>query len=284
MKDKSKQVDFILKVILVFNLLVVLIKVYIGTVAQSLSILGDAVHSGVDSINNIIGIWAIAVAAKPPDKDHQYGHAKFETLGALAVVLFLAVASFELIEKSITRFMQPQELPIIDWLVITMLSVTLIINIFVWAYEKRMGKKLDSQLLLADAEHTWSDILITLSILLSTYFIMQGYYILDPILGIVIAFIIAKSAWKILNRTVPILVDEAWIGRADLEELVLSVDKVSELVDIKSRKGQDIPYIEMAIRFDTDSLSEAHELSHDIENMIIERFGQAKVTIHIEPV
>lgn len=230
-----------------------------------------------------MGLTLIGIASEPPDKEHPYGHGKFETLGAMAIVAFLAVASFELIEKSIMRFMTPTNLPIIDQTVILFLVGTLIINIFVWAYEKHAGKKYNSEFLQADAEHTFSDILITASILGSTFFILKGYYILDPILGIVIALIILKSAWQILKRTVPILVDEVWIDPSEIETIALSVDKVAECSSIKSRRGHVQGFIEMIVSFKTDSLAEAHELSHEIEHRIVEKFGDCEVTVHIEP-
>ena len=193
LSNNSKAVNQVLLVILGLNLLVLAIKFYIGLKTQSLSIIADGIHSGIDSLNNVIALVMIAIAAEPPDKDHPYGHSKFETLGALAVVAFLAIASFELIEKSIMRFLNPMELPQIDHWTIGLLVLTLIINLCVWLYERAAAVKYSSQLLAADAEHTFSDILITISILASTYFIIQGYYILDPILGIVIAAVIARS-------------------------------------------------------------------------------------------
>lgn len=281
--DKYAKVNFILKAILVLNVFVLLVKLYIGLSSKSLSILGDAVHSGVDSLNNVIGICMVTFASKPPDKEHPYGHQKFETLGALGVVAFLAIASFELIEKSIMRFFQPADLPIIETQTIVLLCVTLIINIAVWWFEKKAGEKYDSEFLIADAEHTFSDVLITSAILASTFFILKGFYILDPILGIIVAIVILRSGWEILSRSVPILVDEAWVDPHEIESLVMSIDKAASCENIRSRKGHIESFIEMTVKFSTDSLSEAHALSHEVENKILEKFGDAQVTIHIEP-
>ncbi len=281
--SNPKAVNRVLYGILVLNLLVLGIKFWIGFKAGSLSIIADGVHSGVDSLNNIIALAMIAIAAEPPDKDHPYGHSKFETLGALAVVAFLAIASFELIEKSVVRFLHPAALPHIDWLTIEMLALTLVINIGVWLYERRAARKYNSQLLMADAEHTFSDILITISILASTYFILQGYYILDPILGVVIAGVIARSGFMILRKTIPILVDEAWLFPADIEAVLADLPQVRGFSDLRSRQVHDERFLEMSVQFATDSLREAHELSHKIEERIIARYGVAQVTIHVEP-
>lgn len=281
----SLTVDRILKVILVLNLAVLGVKLFAGLQSKSLSIIGDAVHSGIDGLNNIVAIFIISLASQPPDKDHPYGHGKFETLGALAIVAFLAIASFELVEKSIMRFFHPLNLPDVDFLTLWLLFGTLIVNIFVWAYEKNAGIRYGSELLLADAEHTWSDILITISILISTFVILKwDFYVLDPIFGIIVAAVIFRSGMQILQRTVPILVDEAWITPDDVKHIVLSIDKVAAFEDFRSRKGQGRRYVEMTVKFDTDSLTEAHHLSHEIERKILEKYGEAEVTIHIEPV
>ncbi|MDA0772630.1 MAG: cation diffusion facilitator family transporter [Cyanobacteria bacterium] len=281
--SSSSKVSLILKWILVLNLIVFGIKLFIGLKAHSLSILGDAVHSGIDSFNNIIGLVMIRLAAQPPDQKHPYGHAKFETLGALAVVAFLAITSFELLEKSVMRFFNPGDYPHIDRMTIYLLLVTLVINIFVWLYESRAGKKLNSQLLQADAAHTFSDILVTVSILCSVFFIARGYLWLDPFLGIVIAVVIVRGGWKILKQTVPLLVDEAWIREHEINDLIMSTDKVVSYADLRSRKGNHHAFVEMTVRFDTDSLKEAHDLSHQIETKIVDKFGKAEVLIHIEP-
>lgn len=282
--NQSKKVQNIIKGILVLNVLVLAIKLYIGIESQSLSIIGDAVHSGVDSLNNVMGLSMVYIASRPPDKDHPYGHEKFETLGSIAIVAFLGVASFELIEKSIMRFLEPAKLPIIDQTTIILLLVTLVINIFVWLYERNAGYKYNSEFLKADAEHTFSDVLITISILASMYFILKGYYFLDPILGIIIALIILRSAWEIIQRTVPILVDEVWLDPKEVEEIVYSIEKARACENIKSRKSQMGGFVEMTVKFDTDSLTEAHDLSHQIEHKIQEKYGESQVTIHIEPV
>lgn len=281
--NTKPQVKKILKAILVLNIIVAAVKFFIGFKSGSLSIIGDAAHSSIDSVNNIVALVAIKIASEPADDNHPYGHNKFETLGALAIVAFLAITSFELIEKSIVRFFNPVELPNIDWLTISLLAATLIVNIFVWAYEKMAAKKYQSELLNADAAHTFSDILVTVSILISVFFIAKGYFWLDPVLTLFIAMIILYSGWEIIQSTVPILVDEAWIQESDIRELILETDKVVTFHNFRSRKVHDHAFVELAVKFDTDSLSEAHALSHKIEHKIIKKFGKAHITVHVEP-
>lgn len=273
----------ILKAILVLNILVALVKFFIGFRSGSLSIMGDAAHSSIDSLNNVVALVMIRIASEPPDDDHPYGYNKFETLGALAIVAFLAITSFELIEKAIVRFFNPVELPHIDSMTLYLLFATLAVNVFVWLYEKSAAKKYKSEILRADAAHTFSDILVTISILISVFFIAKGYFWLDPVLTLIIALIILYSGWEIIQSTVPILVDEAWVSENEVKDLILQTDKVIDFYGFRSRTVHNHAFAELSVKFNTDSLQEAHDLSHEIERKIIDKCGQAKITIHIEP-
>ncbi len=280
----SGEVNKILKWILFFNLLVAGIKFFVGFSAMSLGIIGDAIHSTIDGLNNVIGLVAIKLASGPADSKHHYGRAKYEAIGALAVVIFLAIAGFELIEKSIERFLHPNSYPDIDSTTINLLLVTLGINLLVWIYENHQAQKLDSHLLKADAAHTFSDILITISILLGIFLISQGYSWVDPFLGLIIAIIIFKSSFSIFRESVPMLVDEAWLQASDLEDLVLQIPKVLRFSGFRSRRNPREAFIEMTVNFDTDSLTEAHNISHHIEDEIKNKYGEkTQVIIHLEP-
>jgi cation diffusion facilitator family transporter len=180
--------------------------------------------------------------------------------------------------------MSPSDYPQIDNLTINLLLVTLLINFGVWFYESRMATRLGSYLLKADAAHTFSDILVTISILASLFFISHGCLWLDPILGLLIALLIFKSAFEILKATIPMLVDEAWLQPDDVEDLVLDVAKVIGFENFKSRRNHKDFFIEMTVSFDTDSLTEAHNLSHQIVANIKDKFGaRTQVIIHLEP-
>ncbi|NQY80837.1 MAG: cation transporter [Candidatus Caenarcaniphilales bacterium] len=278
---KVKQV---LRTVLILNIIVFLAELFAGIKANSISIIANSMHSGIDGLNNVVLFFLVKIAAEPADEKHHYGHSKFETLGALAVVAFLGITCVEIVEKSITRFFNHEEQIVnIDSLTIWILFITMGINFFVFFYERHCAKKYNSQVLKADSAHTFSDILVTVSILIGSIFISQGYDWLDPLLGLFIAAVIANSGWQIIQENVPILVDEAWIQEKEVKDLILKTPKVKSYRYFRSRKGADIGYIDVVIVFDTDSLAEAHDLAHLIEAKIINQFGLAKINIHIEP-
>ncbi len=273
----------VLWIILVLNLIVLLIKIFAGIITRSLSILGDAAHSAADTLNNLVGLVILKFASEPPDKNHPYGHGKFETLAAFAIIVFLAIASVEIIHGSLNRLVHPVELPLFKKEVVWLLVITLVINIVVWIYERNKGKELKSALLIADSSHTGSDVLITLSVLGSQIFIAKGMYWIDPIVAIIIAGFIAKAGYEIVTNTAPILVDEAWLDPKLVKESVMSIKDVVDCYDIYSRRGPYSAFIECKIKVIPKDLYTAHQVADQVEEKLKNEFGNCKVTVHVEP-
>src|SRR5258708_7323965 len=135
------------------NLAVVVAKLYIGVVSGSLPVMGDALHSSVDSLYNVLGPIVIRVAARAPDEDHPYGHGKFETLGALAIVVFLSITCFELVRNAVQKLLSGGHAVVVTDLGLVVLLVTLGINGLGAWYENRRGHELSSALLIAHPAH-----------------------------------------------------------------------------------------------------------------------------------
>lgn len=279
----SHETKKVLWLILFLNAIVLFIKIFAGIVTSSLSILGDAAHSAADTLNNFVGLIVMRYATEPPDRQHPYGHGKFETLAAFGIVIFLAVACVEIVQGAIGRIIHPVELPLFKKEIVWLLIFTLLINIIVWIYERNKGKILKSDLLIADSSHTASDILITLSVLGSQIFIAQKMYLIDPIVAIMISIFIAKAGYEILSRTVPILVDAVWLDPKNIKKSVLSVQDVTDCYDIYSRRGPDLAFIECKIKVKPKDLYTAHQTADKVEEKLKEDFGRCKITVHVEP-
>src|SRR5207244_10466762 len=138
---------------LVANILVVIAKASIGVLAGSLAVIGDAVHSSVDAVYNVLGLFVVRVAARAPDDEHPYGHGKFETLGALAIVVFLSITGFELVRSAIGHLQSGGHAIRVSDLGLVLLLATLLTNVVVAWYENARGRELSSELLIADAAH-----------------------------------------------------------------------------------------------------------------------------------
>src|SRR5262245_48756697 len=153
--------------VLVLNLVVVAIKLIVGLRTGALSVLGAALESSLDLLNNIVGMILVTVAARAPDETHPYGHAKFETLGALAIVTFLSISCFELLREGVLQLRRADSPNPPSILEVVLVGLTLAINAIVVVYERRRGRELSSSFLMADAAHTHSDLYVTLLALAS---------------------------------------------------------------------------------------------------------------------
>src|SRR5256885_3232667 len=205
---RSPAVRRVLSYVLVLNVFVVLVKLVVGVRTGSLTVLGAALESALDTLNNLIGMVLVSIEARAPDEDHPYGHDKFETLGALGIVGFLSISCFELMREGVTSLLSGGSTTHAAPTDAAIVVATLFVNAFVVWYERRRGTQLESAFLLADAEHTRSDILVTLLALASLFLGRHGGRPLDAILAIPAAPIIAFRGWAILPPPIPLLVGQ----------------------------------------------------------------------------
>ena len=281
----SPQVQRTLAVVLALNALVAVVKIAIGVRTGALTVLGAALESGLDMLNNIIGMMLVAVASRAPDEDHPYGHDKFETVGALGIVGFLSISCFELLREGFGALLSRQAPRGASATDIGLIVSTLVVNMFVVWYERRRGRELGSMFLLADAAHTSSDILVTVMALLSLSLSQMQWPWLDAVLAIAVALIIARSGLHILRESIPILVDERAIDAAELRAVVSGVPEVRDVRSVRSRftaSGQLFAEVTVAVPGEA-SVDEAHNLADAVEAAIEREFGTSQVTVHIEP-
>src|SRR5882762_2316087 len=135
--DRSRAVRRVLAGLLVANVAVLVAKAAVGVLAGSLAVLGDAAHSSVDAAYNVLGLVVVRVAAREPDEDHPYGHGKFETLGALAIVVFLSVTCFELMRSAIGHLLDGGHTIDVTDFQLALLVLTLGVNVLITWYEHR---------------------------------------------------------------------------------------------------------------------------------------------------
>jgi len=283
--DRHAAVRRVLWAVLLANLAVIIAKVWIGLRSGSLAVLGDAAHSGVDALNNVVGLAAVKAASAPPDEEHPYGHAKFEVLGALAVVAFLSITCFELVSAAIGRLLGDPASPRLEPLTFAVLLGTMAVNVAVAWTENRAGKRLNSVLLKADARHTGSDVLVTASVLGGLFIVSRGWTAADAWLGIVVALLIAHSGWEILKQAIPSLVDQAAIDAARIRRFVSDVAGVRDVTEVRSRGDlEGAAFVELTIEVDGDRTVEAgHEVADAVERRLVDDAGFSAAVVHVEP-
>lgn len=283
--DHRSAVRRVLVITLLLNLLVALIKSVVGVWTGSLSLLSDALHSVTDSANNVLGLLTNQLASPHPDRDHPYGHQKYEAIGALGIAAFLGIACFEIIQHAVERLITGGDPVTISAIALWIMLGVLGINIFVAFYERRVGLQLGSKILIADAHHTMSDVWITISVLGGLVGIWLGWYWLDVVMAFPVSVLVFKSGWDVLRENLPWLVDEMAIAPEAVHATVMQVPGVLNCHEIASRGllGRQI-FIDMHLVVEPKSVEEAHNITECVEAILEKKYGPARVTIHIEPV
>jgi cation diffusion facilitator family transporter len=283
--DNRSTVRRVLVLTLVLNLFVMALKTFVGFSTGSLSLFADALHSLTDSANNVLGLVASRFSSPMPDRDHPYGHQKFEAIGALGIAAFLGVACFEIVQSAIERLLGTSKPVQIEGSQLWILLVVLGINIFVAYYERREGQRVNSPILIADAYHTMSDIWVTISVLIG----LLGIWIfnlqwLDIALALPVAILVLRSGWTVLKQNLPWLVDEVAIAPEAIHAIATSVPGVINCHDIASRGvvGRQ-SFIEMHVVVNAKDVETAHDITEAIEAKLAEKYSPVRIMIHIEP-
>ncbi|WP_346936520.1 cation diffusion facilitator family transporter [Clostridium sp.] len=283
--DNYKKIRKVLLIIFFANLLVALLKIVIGSLIKSSSITADGFHSLSDGSSNIVGLIGIGLASKPIDKDHPYGHKKFEMLSGLFIAVMLVFMGGKIIINGIVGFTVPKALSITPESLITIL-ITLFINILVSKYEYSIGKKLNSYILISDSLHTKSDIFVSLGVLTTLIGIKLGLPpIIDSIASLVVAGFILHAAYEIFISTSGILVDKAILDDEFIKNAISDFSEIKDIHNIRSRGSENNIFIDMHVMIDPKySVEDSHVLLHKIENKIREKTNNnTEVIIHVEP-
>jgi cation diffusion facilitator family transporter len=270
--------------LLVANLAVVVAKALAGWWAGSLAVLSDAVHSLTDAANNLVGIWLIRAAAKPPDREHPYGHAKLEPIGAFVVSAVMGVVAYEIGREAVLRLWAGATVSLaLTPLTFTVMLGTLAVNLLVVWYERRAGHQLGSPFLLADAQHTLSDVYVTVGVLVGLVGMWFGWTWLDPVVSLAVVAAVGWGAYHVLVTAINELMDTAAVEDEQLIALARQHPDVVEVRHVRSRGRGAYGFAELTLVFRHDDLRRAHATSDLLETQIRQMYGLAHITIHLEP-
>jgi cation diffusion facilitator family transporter len=263
------------------NLVVVVAKALVGFSTGSFAILGDAIHSLTDLANNVVALVVMHLAVAPPDREHPYGHRKFETLAVFGLASLLTVLAFELGMRALERGVYPVARH--GWGLALMLGV-LGVNITITLWQRYWAKRLNSHILRADAHHTLADVLTTVMVIVGWQGAARGYPWLDPVFALGVAVLVLYLAYGLFKHAVPVLVDSIAAEPEVLRDTVRQVAGVRKVHRIRSRWVGSAPSVDVVIAVDPAlSTVQAHAIADAIEAVLAEQFGMDDVTIHIEP-
>lgn len=281
---RAAEVSTVLYRVLVLNFAVAAAKIALGLTTGAVSVLSDGFHSLTDTASNIVAIIGVRVAGAPPDEDHPYGHRKFETMASVGILLFLLLVLMEVLSAAWDRFRTGGE-PSITALTFVVMGATFAVNLAVVFYERGAGARLQSEMLLADAHHTLSDLLTSATVIAALVGVQYGYAWLDPAAALIVAVFIGYACWEIFRSTSGILADRIVIPEEEIRDVVGSVPEVIGCHRIRTRGSADFVFLDLHIWMDAQMpLERAHSLSHVVKDRLMTRFPQIKdAIIHMEP-
>jgi cation diffusion facilitator family transporter len=282
--QRAAEIGRVLVRVLVLNLAVAFAKVTYGSWTGTVSILSDGLHSLTDATSNIIALVGIHSSRRPADASHPYGHRKFETLASAGILFFLLLVLVEVVRTAIGR-LRTGGVPDVTVLSFVVMTATLAVNLVVVTYESRAARRLGSEVLAADAHHTRSDVLTSLSVIAALAGVKLGFPILDAVAALLVAVFIGYACFGIAREASGVLADRVVLNIDEVQRVVTSVPETIGCHEIRTRGSADHAFLDLHVWFPGSMpLAEAHRLSHEVKDRLMAAFPSlADVIIHIEP-
>ncbi len=268
-------------------------KLVAGIVGRSGAMIADAIHSASDFATDIVVLAFVRISTKPRDDDHDWGHGKYETLGSLIIGVALAAVGVEVLvdsAKQIAAVAAGEVLPRPGMIAIVAAGVSIVAKELLYHYTVRVGRRLGSPSVVANAWHHRSDALSSIGALLgiaAAYLLGEKWRIADPIAAIVVAALIIKVAYDLCGTALADLLEKS-LSREQEEEILAIIAEIPEVStphNLRTRRiGSNIA-VEVHIRVEGEmSVLASHEITRKIESRLKERFGeQTYIAIHVEP-
>ncbi len=281
---RTRSVVGVLGFILGLNLAIALAKLLYGWRSHAIAIQADGLHSLLDAASNAMGIVAVVLARKPPDANHPYGHRKYETFAALGIALMMFAGCWEIAAASLERVRHPV-LPHVTPAGFVVLSTTIAVNVFVTIFERRAGRQLQSEILVADASHTGSDVLASVLVMLSLAASRLGVAWADVAAALIVVLLVLHAGYDVLRGTLSTLSDERRIEPQLIESAALEEAGVLEVHNVRSRGPLDDVHVDLHVLVDPQMpIASAHAIGHRVERRLRERWpALTDVVVHVEP-
>lgn len=269
------------------NAVIILLKIVAGILSGSISIISEAIHSFSDFLASVLTFFAVSRSSEPADKEHPFGHGKYEDMSGFIEGGLIILAGLYIIYESVKKLIWGYNLEFNSMLGIYVMAFAVIANFIVSSYLFYVAKKADSVSLYADAEHLRTDIFSSLGVLIGLILIkITGIVILDPIIAIIVAIIIIKAGYSISKETLNNLLDGS-LPEEDMKKIESILDNnisIKGYKDLKTRKVGQCKDIEITIFFEPNlTIAQCHKICDEIEEKIAKSFTNITIIIHPEP-
>lgn len=284
-RDRNRSIRTVLWAVLFLNVAVALAKLLYGIASHSAAMEADGFHSLFDGASNVIGLVGMWYAGRPADKDHPYGHDKFETFAAAVIGILLVVAGYTVGKGALDSLLGkglPTEVTTISFVI--MLG-TLAVNLFVTTWERRAGRRLGSEVLVADASHTLSDVMVSVGVIVSLVLVRLGFEMADGVVALLVAAAILRTAWGIFGGVLHTLGDAARLPADEVAAAARAVPGVVACHAVRTRGAESHVYVDLHVQVDPDTtVQRGHAIAHEVEGALRQAFGQiTDVVVHLEP-
>ena len=269
------------------NILLCIGKLLAGTLFGSIAIMADALNNLSDASSNVVSLIGFRLAAKAPDAEHPYGHARYEYLAGLVVSVTILAIGLSLLKESALKVLHPTPVAF-SWLSIGVLAASILVKLWLSGFNRAVGKKINSETLMATAADSRNDVLTTGAVLLSTILCsLTGYGIIDGIMGVGVAAFILWSGWGLVMDTLSPLLGESPSPELveHIEQTVMSYPGVLGVHDLMVHDygpGHQFASLHVEFPAETDPLT-AHDVIDNIENDFLKK-DRLQVTIHYDPI
>lgn len=246
-ETRAQSVKRIYLISLALNLVMLSLKLTVGIITGSLVMIADGLDSSLDAVANTIAIFVTRIAGTPPDEDHPYGHRRYETLAAMMVGGFLLLTASEIVQSSISRLLS-NTIPEIRIANFAIMALALCVNVGLFRLQRREGKRLRSEVLVASSEDKRSDIMVSITVLFSLVTVQIGMGWMDAVAALVVVVLIGKNALGIIRHAVNVLVDHAALDPASVSQIVMQVPSVEQVIKVKSRGSEDDIQLDLLVQ------------------------------------
>lgn len=291
--DRTAKVTFVTLVGSVVNIILTVFKIFAGVLGRSTAMIADGIHSLSDLLSDIVVIVFVKISAKGRDKDHDYGHGKFETFATLIISLMLIVVAANLMSGGINKIRQildGGEVSSPGMIALWAAVASIVLKEILYRYTIIQGRALNSPMMIANAWHHRSDAFSSVGSLLGiagAIFLGDKFVILDPITGCVISIFILVMAVKMSVPAIKELLDVSLPDDVEekIEATAKSVKGVVDLHELKTRREGPGIIMEGHLVLDSEiSLKEAHDISKKVEESLRKEFGpETQISLHLEP-
>jgi cation diffusion facilitator family transporter len=267
------------------NSSLIIMKLLAGLLSGSVSIISEAIHSGMDLLAAVIAFFSVKMSDTPPDSKHPYGHGKFENVSGVIEAILIFIAAGWIIYEAVHKILNPSGVENLG-VGVAVMAVSAIVNTLVSRKLYQVAKKTDSIALEADALHLRTDVYTSAGVAVGLLLIwITGWHFLDPVVAILVALLIIKESFALLRNAYSPLLDSALSEDETNTIIAVIASRSLTIHNLRTRKSGHYRFVDFHLELPEEmSLKQVHEICDQVEEEIKDKFKHIEVQIHVEPV